>query len=116
MKIEVNPNAYNGTDSFVFDDTLFLIPPMVHEDYWLFRAQLKHGQAIVAFPKYATLGIGFAQETDWNTNLPAKCEPEEIFQHIRHNKQYEDISDDEVREAISAVREVCLRWLAERPR
>lgn len=82
------------------------ITPPIDEDYWLFRVKLgTAGQAIVGFPKFATIGIGFAQEKDWNANLPFTCETEEIYEHIAHNKGDESISRDDCIGAIRLIQE-----------
>lgn len=75
------------------------------QDYWTYRVRLSEGQAIVGFRKFMTIGIGFALEDDWNTNLPYNCETEEIFQHIKRNKGDDSISDDDCREAIRMIQE-----------
>jgi hypothetical protein len=80
-----------------------MITPALGEDYWSWRVMLSPRQAIVGFPKFMTVGIGFAVETDWNTNLPYTCDAEEIFEHIRHNKGDESIPDADCREAIRMV-------------
>lgn len=79
------------------------ITPPIHEGYWSYRVMLGERQAIVGFPKFFTVGIGFAVEEDWNTNLPYTCGTDEIFAHILHNKGDESIVDDEVRRAIAMV-------------
>ena len=81
----------------------FSITPPIDEDYWAYRVRLSDRQAIVGFPKFSVTGIGFAVEEDWNTNLPSRCDTEEIFEHIRHNKGDDSISDDDVREAIRMI-------------
>lgn len=81
------------------------ITPPIDEGYWSYRVLLGERQAIVGFPKFSTVGIGFAIEDDWNTNFPYTCGAEEIFQHIRHNKGDESISDDDVRAAIALVQD-----------
>lgn len=81
-----------------------MVTPPVGEDYWRYRVALNDkGQAIIGFPKFATIGIGFAQEEDWNTNLPYNCDPQTIFDHIIHNKGDDQISDDDVMEAIRMI-------------
>lgn len=80
-----------------------MITPRLSEDYWLFRVRLSDRQAMLGFPKFTTIGIGFAVETDWNTNLPYDCDLERIFQHIAHNKGDESISDEDCREAIRMI-------------
>lgn len=81
----------------------FMMTPSLGEDYWSYRVRLGERQAIVGFPKFGTIGVGFAVEEDWNTNLPYTCETDEIFGHIAHNKGDEAISDDDVRRAIFMV-------------
>lgn len=80
-----------------------LMTPLVGEGYWAYRVKLGDKQAVLGFPKFHTIGIGFAQETDWNTNLPYSVGTEEIFRHIAHNKGDDSIGDDDVREAIRLV-------------
>lgn len=78
--------------------------PPLDEDYWIFRVKLHEDQAIVGFPKFTTIGIGFAQEEDWNTNLPYTCDAQQIFDHIKHNKKYEEISDESCINAIQLIK------------
>ena len=83
-----------------------VITPPIDEDYWAYRVRLSDKQAIVGFPKFFTIGVGFAvEDDDWNTNLPYTCAPDEIFRHIRRNKGDDSISDDDVFEAIRLVQE-----------
>lgn len=79
-----------------------MMTPAIGPDYWSYRVMLGD-QAILAFPKFATIGIGFALEEDWNTNLPWSCEAEEIFAHIKHNKGSDAISDEVCIEAIRLI-------------
>jgi len=89
------------------DDTVKAGPisltPFVDEDYWTYRVQLSEKQAILGFPKFSTIGIGFAVEEDWNTNLPYTCGTEEIYEHIAHNKGDEAISREDCITAISMI-------------
>jgi len=97
-----------------FDKTVRLpgivMTPPIDSSYWLFRVQLYKDQAIVGFKKFNTVGIGFAQEEDWNTNLPCSCPVEEIYDHIEHNTQYEEITKEQVLEAIKLVRDAALEY------
>ena len=83
---------------------LMMTPP-IDEDYWAYRVKLTDRQAIVGFPKFGTIGIGFAVEDDWNTNLPYSVETEQIFRHIARNKGDDSISDEDVKTAIKMVQE-----------
>lgn len=80
-----------------------MLTPNIDEDYWVYRVRLSETQAIVGFPKFFTVGIGFAVEEDWNTNLPYTCTTDEIFEHIKDNKGDDSISDVDVRAAIALV-------------
>jgi hypothetical protein len=79
--------------------------PPIDEDYWSYRVVLSEHQAIVGFPKFSTIGIGFAVEEDWNTNLPYTSETDKIFQHIAHNKGDDRIADVDVKHAIRLVQD-----------
>lgn len=84
---------------------LVSITPPIDEDYWLFRVALTEKQAVVGFPKFGTIGIGFAQEEDWNTNLPYTCDAGQIFEHIKHNKGDESIPDEDCLTAIRMIQD-----------
>lgn len=90
------------TDSGVINDRIS-ITPAIGEDYWAYRVIVGEHQAIVGFPKFSTVGIGFAVEEDWNTNLPYRCDTDEIWNHIKHNKGDEAIPDEWCIEAIKLI-------------
>ncbi|MFM9629403.1 hypothetical protein ACKI10_17470 [Streptomyces galilaeus] len=80
---------------------LALTPPL-GQDYWSHRVRITDRQAIVAFPKFSSIGIGFAVEAeDWNCNLPYRCDAEEIYEHIEPNKGDDAISRET---CIAAIR------------
>lgn len=81
-------------------ETAILITPAIGEDYWLARVAVSDKQAVVAFPKFFTIGIGFQKEEDWNTNLPYSCDAEKIYGHISHNKGDDSIPDERCIQAI----------------
>lgn len=80
-----------------------LLTPMVDDDYWAYRVQVSPTQAIVAFPKFSTIGVGFAVEEDWNTNLPYTVGAERIWEHIEHNKGDESVPDERCLAALRMV-------------
>lgn len=86
-------------------EAVVMFTPPISEDYWAYRVVVGDDQAIVGFPKYTTIGIGFAKEEDWNTNLPYTCGTEEIWHHIDHNKGDDAIPDERCIEAIRMVQE-----------
>ena len=94
--------------------TILLTPP-IGEDYWLFRVDVGHGQAVIGFPKFCTIGIGFQDEgDDWNTNLPYTCETVEIFNHIKCNKGNNAIRDEDCTNAIAIIQEAAGGYLEEK--
>ncbi len=102
--VEFNTRFKPADDTFVIGKAVAMITPPVGQDYWLFRVKLFKDQAIVAFPKFGTIGIGFAiEETDWNTNLPYTVSPEQIYDHIRENKKYDEITKEDCIAAIALV-------------
>jgi hypothetical protein len=81
------------------------ITPPIDEGYWTYRVRLSDAQAIVGFPKFGMVGIGFALEEDWNTNLPSGCSAEEIYEHIAHNKGDDLITREDCVAAIRMIQE-----------
>lgn len=79
--------------------------PEITEGYWRYRVRLSETQSIVGFPKFFTVGIGFAVEEDWNTNLPYTCDTERIYSHIRGNKGDKRISKAACLEAIRMIQD-----------
>jgi hypothetical protein len=80
-------------------------------EYWVFRVKLTEEQSIIAFPKFFTLGIGFAKERDWNTNLPYTSETEKIYNHIKHNKGNAKIKKADCIEAIKLLQQACSKFI-----
>lgn len=89
---------------------LIMFTPDISEDYWLMRVVLYKDQAIIAFPKFNLIGIGFAQESDWNTNLPYQVPAERLYKHIRRNKKYRAITKQTCLEAIKLLQEACKKY------
>src|SRR5688572_12641230 len=81
-----------------------MLTPQIDDNYWAYRVRLSEHQAVVAFPKFATVGVGFTKETDRNTNLPYFISTLVIWEHIKHNKGDAAISDDDCIRAIEMVR------------
>lgn len=110
LHLEINEHFIQAKDALRLEGINILITPPLNEEYWRYRVKLYEDQAILGFPKFGMIAIGFAQEEDWNTNLPSSYEAQMIYDHIKHNKKYEQISDEDCLEAIrliqQAVREV----------
>lgn len=103
MQIEINTRFVQKDRAVTDGNHTILITPPISEDYYLFRIHLYKNQYLLAFPKFCTIGIGFAQEEDWNTNLPYTCKKEEIYNHIKHNKKYKEIKKSEIIKAIELL-------------
>jgi hypothetical protein len=86
-----------------------LITPAIGEDFWLFRVRVSEKQAILGFPKFGVLGVGFALEEDWNTNLPSGCQAQEIMDHIRVNKGDDSIPDERCIRAIEMIQQAWVK-------
>ena len=107
MEVEFNKKFKKTNTTFnLKGGGVAMVTPPLDEDYWIFRVKLFKDQAIVAFPKFMTFGVGFAiEDDDWNTNFPYTCTPTEICNHIWKNKKYEEITRQQVIEAIVAIQE-----------
>ncbi len=125
MKLILEVSDKGLPNQGIIGGTGIMITPPVNEDYWYFRVRLnKAGQAIVGFPKFGGIGIGFAQEEDWNSNLPFACAAPYIYKHIRYNKGSRNIAKATCISAIEMVREAARRftnlsddeWLSEQVR
>lgn len=102
LETKSQPNLTPEAD---FGGGALAMTPPIDEDYWLYRVRLSDTQAIVGFPKFSTIGIGFAREEDWNTNLPYTCSAEDIWRHIAHNKGDDAIPDASCLAAIRMIQD-----------
>lgn len=113
-QVEINERFVKAnTDIHLPGGGLVMITPPLDGDYWLFRVRLSNTQAIVGFPKFGTIGIGFQREDeDWNTNLPYSCDAAEIFNHISDNKGDDAIADEDCIAAIGLVQEAARMFMS----
>lgn len=106
MDVQVNAKMIDRTANFkVGNNNTLMITPQINESYWLFRVPVSDSQAVVGFPKFGTIGVGFQVEDNWNTNLPYTSPAEEILSHIGHNKGDDNIPDSLCLEAIRAIQD-----------
>lgn len=106
MTIEVNSNFKQADCTFGLPGGAgVMMTPPLDAEYFIARVPLHRNQAIVIFPKFGTIGCGFAQEKNWNTNLPISCPAEQIYAHIKHNKKYAAITETQCLEAIRMLQE-----------
>jgi hypothetical protein len=109
LQLEINPTKVK--DETRLNSFVYLMSADAGENNWIARVRLTEKQAIVAFPKFGTVGIGFQSERDWNTNLPASCEAEEIYDHIKHNAGSRKITRSMCIEAIRLLIPYAAEWL-----
>jgi hypothetical protein len=106
LVLEVNKKfAPSAKDLGVIAGGIAMITPAVGEkDYWMFRVKVSKKQAVIGFPKFGTVGIGFmVEDADWNTNLPYSCPVSMLFNHIKKNKGSKVIKDADCKEAIKMI-------------
>ena len=101
LKLEVNEKIVPSKDVVLVgkgkQTQAILTTPDISPDYWIFRVNLCKDQAIIAFPKFGCIAVGFAvEDANWNTNLPIDNidRAQEIFDHIKENKKYSEIPDE----------------------
>lgn len=83
-----------------------MLTPSPSENYWSYRVRLTERQAIIGFPKFFTIGIGFAvEEDDWNCNFPYTCTAEEIYEHIKDNAGDDSITREDCLAAIRMIQD-----------
>lgn len=110
--VQINSKFMKQNTQYRVGKTVISVTPPIDSDYWLFRVPVGRRQAIVGFPKFGTIGIGFQHEEDWNTNLPYDCDAQKILDHIHHNKGDDSISDTDCIEAIKAIQKQAKLWNA----
>lgn len=91
--------ALNGGGTAMFT-------PPIDEDYWEYRVivSAEPYQAVVGFPKFGTVGVGFAvEEWSWNTNLPYRCKTDDIVEHIKKNRGSKEIKKSTIRAAVALI-------------
>jgi len=113
LTVEFNQSFVKATSTFKHAAGIIAVTPPIDENYWLFRVHLHKDQYVQAFPKFFTLGIGFALEDDWNTNLPYSSDGETIYNHIEHNKKYKQITKEQAIEAITKLSAACAEYYAQ---
>ncbi len=106
LQIEVNANLDLNQDIQIAIGKIHgIMTPPIDKEFWAVRIKVHEKQAVVAFPKFYTMGIGFQiEDDDWNTNLPYGCKTEEIYNHIKCNKGYKEIADEDCIKAIKMIK------------
>ncbi len=108
LVLEVNEKFKQDNCDFVTPNGgIISVTTNISEDYWVFRVKLYKDQAILTFPKFFQMGVGFAQEKKWNKNSPSSFTAERIYKHIKANKKYRAITEAQCIEAINLIKEAC---------
>lgn len=106
LQLEINKNALNDPSAALLEFGILMTPMNLDQDFWFFRVMVSDKQAVVGFPKFGIIGVGFmVEDSDWNTNLPADCDAREIYDHIEENKGDDSIPDDRCIEAIRLIQD-----------
>ena len=110
LVVEYKKGFEPSKDTFRVGGVVVMMTPAINEDYWIMRVKVFRNQAIVAFPKFGLIGVGFAQESDWNTNLPYQTPAERLYQHIEVNKKYKTLTKERCIEAIKMLQCACANY------
>ena len=114
MNVEINKKYMIDVEKKYMEtiNDCFVITPAIDDNYWISRVHLYKDQYVVLFPKFFTYGIGFAiEDNEWNVNLPYKHSAEEICNHIWDNHKYDEITKEQVIEAIKLLQNTCEKIL-----
>jgi len=120
MELEFNGKFENllkvqeGYEASIYGHGIgYKTPPVGEDYYWVFRVKLSPKQAIIAFPKFNTFGVGFQKETEmgWNTNSPYYLDAEKIYNHIKENNR--NIKKSDCIEAIRMIQAACKNFDSE---
>lgn len=112
MILEIN-SAFAPTQEHLglISENIMVTPAIGDKDYWLYRVKVSNDQAIIGFPKFRTIGIGFEKEdTEEDTNLPYTCNTRTIFNHIKKNKGDDSIPDSSCIQAIQMIQEASTKY------
>ena len=110
LVVEYKKGFEPSKDTIRTNGGLIMFTPSINSEYYIMRVVLYKDQALVAFPKFGLIGIGFAIESDWNTNLPYQVEAERLYRHIRCNKKYRAITKQTCLEGLKLLQEACKKY------
>lgn len=90
LKVEINQKFVRANDTIQIGSGSVMFSPPLDGEYWRVRVKVSRNQAVIGFPKFGTIGVGFQHEEDYNTNLPYSCCPLKLFDHIKRNRRKAD--------------------------
>ena len=120
LVVEYKEGFQPSKDCINTGKVIIMFTPDIDEDYWIMRVKLYHDkkldkdQSIIAFPKFGLIGVGFALESDWNTNLPYQTSPERLYEHIKVNKKYRAITKETCIEGLKLLQAACKQYEKEK--
>ena len=107
LVLDVNEKYVRESPSVRLGNAVVMVNPPVGVDYWVFKVRLYEDQAMIAFPKFGQMGISFLREERRNINLPAMSSAEDIWEHIKPNKKYMQITKKMGIKAIQMLQGAC---------
>lgn len=115
MNLQINHKFIKAeTEILAGGDVMVSLTPPRNEDYWILRVPVSDSQAIVAFPKFCVIGVGFQIEEEWfqGCDLPTGCDAQTIYDHIKKNKGDDAIPDDTCIKAIQLIKDTVAQMRA----
>ena len=111
LVVEYKEGFQPSNDTIKTNGGIIMFTPSINSEYYIMRVVLYKDQALVAFPKFGLIGVGFAiEEGSWNTNLPYQVEAERLYRHIRRNKKYRAITKQTCLEGLKLLQEACRKY------
>ena len=115
LTVEYKKGFEPDKDTIYTGRGVIMFTPAINKEYYIMRVVLYKDQALVAFPKFGLIGVGFAiEEGSWNTNLPYQVEAERLYRHIRINKKYRAITKQTCLEGLKMLQEACANYEKEK--
>jgi hypothetical protein len=111
LVVEYKKGFEPSKDCIKVGNGIIMFTPSINSEYYIMRVVLYKNQALVAFPKFGLIGVGFAiEESNWNTNLPYQVPAERLYRHIRQNKKYRAITKAMCLEGLKLLQEACKKY------
>ena len=111
LVVEYKEGFQPSNDTIKTNGGIIMFTPSINSEYYIMRVVLYKDQALVAFPKFGLIGVGFAiEEGSWNTNLPYQVEAERLYRHIRCNKKYRAITKQMCLEGLKLLQDACKKY------
>ena len=110
LVVEYKKGFEPSKDTIDTGSVLIMFTPAIDKDYYIMRVKLYKDQSLIAFPKFNLIGVGFAIESDWNTNLPYQTDTERLYEHIKINKKYRAITKQMCLEGLKLLQAACKKY------